>query len=347
MEIEQGATAEVEAPEVSMDDTIRETFRALSQESADDSSESSATESPESTEEKASRIRDKTGKLAKADEQESSIESPEVTEETPVAEPEQAWTPPNTWKKAAAEKLRNADPDIRAEVERRESDFHKGIEQYKEAATFGHAIDRAISPYMGTLQQLGVAPDVAITELMRTDQVLRYGSQQEKIATFHNLAQSYGIDVTAAASYEAPYVDPHVSSLQSQVQQMQGYFEQQTQMATQQQQQALYSEIEQFAAKPEHKHFDSVRGHMQALLQAGQADTLEGAYEQAIYANPQTRSLVLAEQQAKLRNASAEKAQAAKKAASVNVRSRNPAPQTAPVGTMDDTIRGILRGLNS
>jgi len=43
------------------------------------------------------------------------------------------------------------------------------------------------------------------------------------------LAQSYGIDVNAAASYEAPYVDPHVSALQNQVQQMQGYFEQQTQ----------------------------------------------------------------------------------------------------------------------
>jgi hypothetical protein len=344
MEIEQGATAEQEAPEVSMDDTIRETFRALSQENADDSSESTATESPESPEEKASRIRDESGKFAKAELPE---ESPESTNETPDAEPEQAWTPPNTWKKAAAEKLRNADPEIRAEVERRESDFHKGIEQYKEAATFGHAIDRAISPYMGTLQQLGVTPDVAISELMKTDQVLRYGSQQDKIAMFHNLAQSYGIDVNAAASYEAPYVDPNVSALQQQVQQMQQYFTQQNQMATQQQQESLHSEIQQFAAKPEHKHFDSVRGHMQALLQAGQADTLEGAYEQAIYANPQTRALVLAEQQAQMRNVAAEKTQAAKKASSVNVRSRNPAPQTAPVGTIDDTIRGILRGLNS
>jgi hypothetical protein len=345
MEIEQGATAEVEAPEVSMDDTILETLRSM--QSENDDSAPAETSTPESPEEKAERIRDASGKFAKADTPETTTEeiNPEVTEPSEIS-PE-AWAPPNTWKKGAAEKLRNADPEIQAEVARRESDFHRGIEQYKEAATFGHAIDRAISPYMGTLQQLGVTPDVAISELMKTDQVLRYGSQQDKIAMFHKLAQSYGIDVNQAASYEAPYVDPQVSALQQQVSQMQNYFSQQNQMATQQQEQALYSEIAQFAAKPEHKHFDSVRGHMHALLQAGQADTLEGAYEQAVFANPQTRALVLAEQQAAQRAAAAEKAQAAKKAASVNVRSRSPAPQTAPVGTMDDTIRGFLRAIQS
>ncbi len=343
MEIEQGATAEVEAPEVSMDDTILETLRSM--QSENDDSAPVETTTPESPEEKAERIRDASGKFAKADTTETNPESmPETVAEEDAPE---AWTPPNTWKKGAAEKLRNADPEIQAEVARRESDFHRGIEQYKEAAHFGHEIDRAIAPFIGTLNQLQITPAAAITELMKTDQALRYGSQAEKVALFHQLAQSYGIDINQAASYEAPYVDPQVSALQQQVSQMQSYFQQQNQMAEQQSLQALNNEIAQFAAKPEHKHFDAVRGHMQALLQAGHADTLESAYEQAVFANPQTRALVLAEQQAAQRAAAAEKAQLAKKAASVNVRSRSPAPQTAPVGTMDDTIRGLLRGFQS
>jgi hypothetical protein len=86
---------------------------------------------------------------------------------------------------------------------------------------------------------------------------------------------------------------------------------------------------------------------MSALLQAGTAKDLADAYEQAIYANPTTRALVLAEQQAKAKEEATQKAQAAKQAASVNTRNRPSMPVSQPIGTMDDTIRATLRRLNS
>ena len=84
----------------------------------------------------------------------------------------------------------------------------------------------------------------------------------------------------------------------------------------------LESVIIKFAGDPLHNHFESVKGHMSALLQAGQADDLASAYEQAIYANPTTRALVLAEQQTKAKAEATQKAQAAKNASSVNTRNR-------------------------
>jgi hypothetical protein len=339
---DNGATAEIETIEPSFDDTIRETFRELqAQNNPEPEIKDAPVGSPESIEEKADRVRDNGGKFAK--------ETPVIDEPVAaVAEPAAAeWAAPNAWKKDAAEKLRNADPAIREEVARREADFHRGIDQYKEAATFGHAMNKAIEPFMQTINSFGISPDQAVTELMQADHRLRNGSDQERTAFLVKLAGDYGIDVKGLASYEAPYVDPSVAALQQQVSQFQQYFDNQQQSSARSQQDSLNSEIQAFSSDPKHSHFDSVKDHMAALLQAGLAQDLPSAYEQAVYANPAVRGLVLAEQQAQQRAELAKKATAAKVAASVNHRQRTPLPSAAPVGTMDDTIRGFLRGIDN
>jgi hypothetical protein len=319
MELDNGTTLEVEAPIIedvpkSMDDTIRDTLRNITK------------ETPETTLE--TKV-------------ETNLESkPEEIQAEPEVPLKKA---PTSWKKEAAEKFNTLPPEVQAEIERREGDIFKGIDQYKQKAQFGAAIETAIAPYAQTLQALNVTPDKAIAELMAADHKLRYGAPHEKQAYFAQLAQSYGIDLGAVQNPEMNQVDPNVLHLQTQLQQLQGYIQNQQQTEQQRASQSLNSEIEQFSSDPNHKHFENVRGHMSALLQAGHAQTLQDAYEQAIYANPQTRALVLAEQQAAAKAEIAKKAQAAKTAASVNVRSRSALPSSQPIGTMDDTIRATLR----
>jgi hypothetical protein len=343
---DQGATPEEIAPievEKSMDDTIRDTLRSMQDRgvTTDADNAESTTDAPLDDAEKAQRIRDEQGKFAA---------KPEVAEAPAIGAPvidAPVSTAPNTWKKEAADAWIKADPVIRAEVERREADFHKGIEQYKQAANYAQTMERAITPYAQTLQQLGISPDRAVGELMAADHKLRYGSPQEKSAYFAQLAQSYGIDLAGVQPQEQQYIDPNVSHLQTQVNQLQGYIQNQQMMGQQQAQETLNSEISAFAADPSHSHFDAVRGHMSALLQAGQAKDLSDAYEQAIYANPTTRAAVLQQQANAQREEATKKAQAAKQAASVNVRSRPSMPVSQPIGTMDDTIRATLRRLQS
>ena len=328
-ELDQGATAEIITPEVevedkpkSMDDTIRETLRSLQDKGAIVPDEDKAP-------------------IEKND----SIKDAPIVGKTPSESSAVIETKaPNTWKKEAQEAFIKADPVIRAEVERRESDFHKGIEQYKQAATFAQNIDQAISPYKSTLQTLGISPEKAISELMAADHRLRYGSPQEKVAYLAQLAHAYGVDTSQAAELQKN-TDPRMFALEQENQQYKNHLQNQQLMGQQQQEQALHSEIATFAADPKHSHFDSVRGHMSALLQAGQAKNLADAYEQAIYANPTTRTAVLQQQATEQKVEAAKKAQAARNASSVNIRSRASVPAIQPIGTMDDTIRAAYRRL--
>jgi len=254
---------------------------------------------------------------------------------------------PNTWRKEVAAKWATLPDDVRAEVQRRESDFHKGIAQYKEKAEFGSAIERAVAPYAATLQTLGIAPDRAVQELMAADHRLRYGSPHDKHQYFAQLAQNYGIDLSQVSLTVQQPMDPNYAALQDELRRVRGMVESQTLAEQKREQDALTSDIMKFKSDPAHSHFEAVKGHMAALLQAGQADGLADAYEQAVYANPVTRQAMLQQQAEKVRRENAAKAEAAKKAARMNVRSRPSVPTSLPIGTINQTVAEIYDRLTA
>jgi len=349
---DEGATAEVQdevIPEAidqpvekSMDDTIRETLQSLKTRGMEAEGEKVA----ETSEEKAQRVRDESGRFKAA-------EVPAVPEAVdPLAVPEvptdQVLSPaPNTWKKEVAAKWATLPPDVQAEVARREADFHKGIEGYRAKAQFADSVANVLQPYQQTLKHLeetqGISAEKALDALLSADHKLRYGSPVEKQMYMHQLAQSYGVDLAP----QIPQADQQVFTLQQRLQQLETALQNQTQQGAQREQQELNSTIAAFAADPKHSHFESVKGHMSALLQAGQAKDLADAYEQAVYANPTTRAAMLQQQIAAQREEAAQKAKAAREAASTNVPRRPSMPVTQPIGTMDETIRATLRRLQN
>lgn len=346
---DQGATAEVEQEHVaeqdspSLDDTIRQTLDAISKRG--DSGEEAAPEEPKTD----TRPRSADGKFAPK----APADDPEV-EATADAEPHAdapAPTPaPNTWRKDVAAKWAELPAEVQSEVLRRESDFHKGIEQYRSKAEFGVAIERAVAPYAATLQRLGIDPERAVSELMAADHRLRYGSPHDKHTYLAQLAQNYGIDlgqVAEASQSPQQTIDPNYAALQQELRQVRGMVESRTLAEQRREQETLNSEILRFAADPSHSHFEQVKGHMAALLQAGQAENLADAYEQAVYANPLTRQAMLQQQAEKMRKEAAQKAESARKAAGVHIRSRPSLPTSAPIGTMDETIRSTLARLTA
>lgn len=330
--------AENEAP--SIDETIRDTLRQIREREEG----VAAPDAPDAAETPEAPARDGKGKFkARAEppaEPEAAVEvEPALTQDIPP--------PPNSWRKEVAAQWGALPPEVRAEVERREADFHRGIEQYKEAAAFGQAARQMIAPYEATIRSLGLTPDRAVGELLAADHRLRFGQPAEKLAYFSQLAQHYGIDLNQVTQQEpAAPLDPQVATLQQQVQALGAYLQQQQMMGQQQERASLDSEISRFAADPAHGHFETVRNDMAALIQAGLASTLEEAYERAIYANPATRAAVLEQQAKAQREEAAKKAQAARAAASVNVRSRASVPaEMTGNGTMEDTIRQTFRRL--
>jgi len=327
-----------------MDDTIRNTLAEIEARGSESEPEE------ETQEQKAERVRDEKGRFATKDAaQEQKPENveqdaPAQAQPDPVAAP--VVVPPEVQRlglrKEEAEAFAQASEGVKAAFIRRSEEMHRGLEQFREKAQFGDAMVQAIQPFAQTIQSLGVHPAQAVQKLMAADHSLRYGTPQQKQQMIATIARDYGVDLSQGLP-EAPYVDPNVSALQQQVQQLTGWIQQKQQVEEQRQMDTLNSEVQQFASDPANKHFNSVVNEMMGLLQANIVTNLRDAYDRAVYANPATRAQVLAEQQAQAeakRKADATaKAQEAKRAAAVNVSRRGSQPAKRPVGSMEDTIR--------
>lgn len=277
------------------------------------------TPDPAPVEEKPTRARDEAGRFTPAELAQQAADKAAAVEQTPAIEPKRA---PSSWKKDAAAEFDKLPPHVQDEVLRRETDFHKGIEGFKQHADLGRTIERTLQPYMQTIQQLGVTPDVAISSLLKADAGLRYGTPEQKATHLANLAQTYGIDLGQVA--QVPQKDPYTFHLEQQLNQLKQQQEQFQQSQQEQQREALNSELQAFAATAE--HFEAVKEDMAALLQAGRATDLKDAYDKAVYANPQTRQALLEQQRSEaLKQAQTQALNARAKAAAVSVKGSSPA----------------------
>lgn len=294
-------------------------------------------------------------------------EEPTEPEETPAEEPEepseaqpeeapQAFQP--KWKKAALAEWEKLPPTVRAEVERRENDFHKGIEQYKERATLAQEWERTTAPFMATIHSFGVTPQVAAQELFKADHLLRYSPMPQKVQMLMKIAGDYGVDINTLAQgiqqiageqvwQQQNPVDPRVQQLQAEINQMKQQQFQTQQQHVQAETSAIDSEIAAFAADPDHEHFGLLQKDMALLLQGGLAKDLDSAYEMAMRANPQTYQIWLAQQQQGWDAERKAKVAKAKQAGANNVRpnGRTSQPASQPMRSMEEDIEAKAREL--
>ncbi len=257
------------------------------------------------------RARDDQGRFAAKTDPVEPAKVDEPVKTDPVVE-KPARKLPSTWRASLDPKFQTLDDEVVAEIERREADAFKGIEQYRSKAQRADAFERAIQPFMATIQSQGVPPEQAIQGLLTVDHRLRYGTPQDKMQTFANLAQSYGVDLSQLAQ-GMPAVDPQMQQMEQRYAQLYNQLQAQQQAQQQRDNQMLMTELSSFAKS--NKYFDHVREDMAALLQAGRASSLDEAYDRAVWANPETRKALQAEQSAGLEASKRDQAQRAANAA--------------------------------
>jgi hypothetical protein len=261
---------------------------------------------------------------------EEPADEPQANEEPPV------WKrPPASWKKDFHEVWQKADPKMQEYAWQREEQMRAGVEPLLSKAQFADAMQEAISPYMQTIQGLGLSPDKAVAALMDADHKLRNSDPQTKLQYFQQLAQSYGINLGAMQGQQGQMpqqtVDPTVYALQNELNKVRGEVMGWKQQQEMMENQTLLNEINQFSLKAD--HFEDVRPAMIQLLQSGMAQTLDEAYEKAIRLDPNLFEQVNKTQQAEIvakQAKEANKAAKAARAAAVSVRSATPGVNTAP-----------------
>lgn len=266
--------------------------------------ESTTPEVPE-TPAKGTKIEDPDGSTPAKDQQKSLDPTKDTKTQEKQGE-EGADKAPASWKAPAKAKWATVDPEIKAEVARRERDFNREIQRQAPVKQFAEAFTGMVKPYMPRLQAAGAAPMQAIKSLLDVDQVLSSAPMGTRAKMMAKLITDYGIDVAAldeALSGGDPDQSNPTSILENRIQQAVAPLQQQLQQFTAREQQIIAQEaqrtegeVEAFAANTEkYPHFEMLQAEMADIIEykatRGVTLGLEEAYNLALRMNPEAQRL--------------------------------------------------------
>ena len=250
---------------------------------------------------------------------------------------------PSSWAKANEEVWQSLTPAARDLVLKREADGAKGVEQLKAQYEPYKGLEKTIEPHKALLSSMGLTPIQGIERLITFHQAMMSNPQRGIL----EIAQNYGVNLPAMFGPQAQAQrgtgNAFLDGLVREVQSLKAEREADKQAQVKAIETDLNGQIETFSKKPDREHFEVLKPAMAQLLISGLADGLDDAYDKAARLNPDVAALI----DAKAKEAEAEKvrAETAKKAASLNVKSS--AANTASPKPLDDQLRGIWRKHNS
>jgi hypothetical protein len=353
--------------DLNVDDTIRDAFKEI-QERGSYGDEEAPNETHEDQHVEAN-ANDEESHTDANSQSTSAEDQPKINEARDIQRDtfEQA---PSSWKAQTKAKWQSLDPEIRAEILRRETDYFKGYEQIKPNAALGKTIDEIVKPYQQMIAAEGGTTETAVRNLFQTAAILRNGTQEQKLSLFSNLARQYSVDIGRLFQQpgqqqqfqQAAPIPPEMTALSQQIQQMYGAMTQQQQ----QQKQVEFTNLQGAAdkwlsesknGKPLRPYFANVENEVISKVGAIRAGNpqwsiekvLQEAYDRAVWENPDTRAALLAEQEAakKQTEENLRKAREAKRLNKGNISARGMLDSKDKKGSMEDTIRETYRQITS
>lgn len=312
----------------------------------------------------ANKSRDETGKFAPADpDKVAKVEQPAEAEAKPAEEPKQAAPvvpPPASWSKEAAAEWNKLPPTVQQYVQQRETEAHQAIGQLSRYAKAVEPIAKVVEPHVDRITAAGDHPASYIEKMFAADQWLA----RDPVGAIKALAESYNVDLNAIADPFALPADPHQQQLSAQLQaalreldfmkrqlgdtRQRVEAREATEYAARQS--SYEREVDAFAAdKPD---FGTLAADIEtniALLKRsnpnlGAKEMLQEAYDRARWANPTTRSQLIARQTAEAEKKRIEEAKAAantaRRSAAINV--NGSVPQRGQL-SHDDDLRAIWK----
>jgi hypothetical protein len=264
----------------------------------------------ETQEQRDERVRDEQGRFVKATPEATAAPVATPATPAPTVAPEPTQPPVQaqrltTWRKEylpIQDKLAQGLPLTPDESKKlseyniqREKEYATGVSTYKAEAQNARELQDALAPFMPELQANNIKASQWIHNLGNAHLTLVKGSPEQKIQMFAHLAQQYGVPLGAVATPQGqldpivPQLMQHIQSLESKVNTVTGWREQQ-------EQQSLQRELSKFEDAEKYPHFEAVRGDMAQLLESGVAKNLDDAYERAVYMNPTSREAEIGRQ---------------------------------------------------
>jgi hypothetical protein len=283
--------------------------------------------------------------------------------------------PPSSWRPTARAAWANLPEPVRAEIYKREGDYIRDRDQFRQDAETGRELGGILQPYRQLIEAERSTPQATMQDLLQTSAVLRTGSQQQKYQTMVNIANRFGIDLRDLAGRLAgarpggqpgpqgqpngqqpqAYRDPRVDQLLHSMQTQEQNRVQAETRAVENQALGWMNEADA-QGNPLRPYAGDVVEDMVPLLPViraanpswTHAQVMQDAYERAIWANPEIRKL-LQEEAKKAAGATPadnlRRVNGARRAASVNVPRRGSTPAAGKPGTLEETITETARDL--
>ena len=235
--------------------------------------------------------------------------------------------PPPGWSADSKAAFAALPDPVKQDILKREKEVSDGFKQKSDEIKRYQEIEQVLAPVRQTFQQAGIQSDAeAIKRLFMWENMIRQNPAQ----AIPQLARQYGVNLNSPQS-PPPEIPEHLRPVLDQF----GQISQTVNNLQGEIQRSREEKVsETLAAFSKDKpHFEKVRVRMGQLIQAGavQPSDLEGAYQQAIWADPEIRAALIKEQAEKqaieIQKAQAQKTQAARQAA-ISPTGRAP---TAPV----------------
>jgi hypothetical protein len=287
---------------------------------------------------------------------------------------------PSSWKPAAKAAWAALPEPVRAEIYRREGDFHNGAKGIKPDADFGKSIRGIVEPYRAFIEAEGGTPERAVADTMRTAALFRTGTQQQKLEAIfaidkqfngglnQHFQQAVQAEVAKATGQPVQRVHQPQSFQDSRVDTLMAKIDRQERERAAEDSRISNAATDKFLTakddkgQPLYPFVDNVLDDMSARVGSirGQnpsmshEEVLKQAYDAAVWANPETRAVLIGQQQATANQPveTLRKVEQAKRASAVNVPKRGAIPARAPdtvlrIGTpeSDESIRQTYREL--
>lgn len=275
----------------------------------------------------------------------------EAAEAEPGAEqePDDRLTAPEHWPQDIQEAFNRADRTAQEAWLSQQNEFQRGFnekaqtlkELEREQAAFAET-QRVLSQYEPFWQAQGMSVAQGVGQLAAWGAALAQNPAQ----VIPQLAQMYGLDMMELARGQQ-YVAPEDRARDTRMQSLEQQLHAQQQQMQQQRQEALVGEIEAFRDQTTaegslaHPHFDAVADAMIGMYNSGFQGSLEQAYEQACWTNPEVRQSLITGMQAAPAAPQADQrrmddAKRAKQASQQRVRKSQPAARQSNTDDMSD-----------
>ena len=310
------------------------------------------------------RFAPKSGEQAPAKGQETAQEAPKETTrgQTPVqgqpvppAPAPLELKPPASWRPEVREKWGKLDPEVKAEVHRREREHAQFMEQTAGQRQFIDAFERTVRPFEMFIRAEQSTPLQAVEHLMQTAAGLRVGTPEHKVGLIASMIRNFNVDLKMLDTVLDNILNGGNNPLPPAQQQPQQFrdprldqiLQQQAMWREQQEQQeaeGMRGALMQFAHDPKHEFYEDVRMTMADLIEMagkrGEVLTVDEAYRRACQLDPGVSKILFQRQNARQTGALTQAALRAKRAAASIT--GDTTPHDGATVPRDDSVRAAL-----